>query len=329
MDKQKETLPVSGTILSQRDRKKILSVSLGIPSAKDTVLSRRDEMTKKQMISGALAAVFLISTACWVGIVLKNEKDKAAFEQLRDQVQATASHEKAPSDPPAEIQEDMAGPRVLPQYAKLHEQNPDMAGWIKIEGTNLSYPVMYTPDDVEYYLRKDFYKNDSIAGTPFIGYDCTLDPRSDNLLLYGHNMKSGDTMFTPLLSYQEQSFWREHPVIQFDTLYETGKYDIVAVFHVTADAGNGHFAFYNFTDAENEEEFYTFVDTCKELSLYDTGVTASYGDELITLTTCNFYSENGRFVVVARLKMTNDTASQSNGRATAFCPNPLKHRSAV
>lgn len=174
-----------------------------------------------------------------------------------------------------------------------------MAGWIEIEETKLSYPVMYTPDDVEYYLRRAFDETDSIAGTPFIGYDCLLEPRSDNLLIYGHNMKNG-TMFTTILSYKDKTFWEKHPIIKFDTLYEENQYEIMATFYVTANVGNGHFEFYNFTNAESEEEFNKFIDTCKELSLYDTGITAKYGDDLITLSTCSYHSTNGRFVVVAR-----------------------------
>lgn len=242
--------------------------------------------------------ICFISAICFIGTAIKNAEEKEAFETLNKQVKEQLKlDDKIQLEEPVETELDK--PQILPQYKELHEQNPDMAGWIEIEGTKLSYPVMYTPNDVEYYLRRDFEKNDSIAGTPFIGYDCTLEPCSDNLLLYGHNMKNG-TMFTTILSYKGKDFWQESPTIQFDTLYETGEYEVMAAFYVTASVGNGHFEFYNFTNAKDEEEFNKFVDTCKELSLYDTGVTAAYGDKLITLVTCSYHSENGRFVVVAR-----------------------------
>ena len=257
-------------------------------------------MIKRRILCGIFAVICLISTTLFIHAVIKNAEEKKAFEALDEQVKSRPELvEPLQSEEPADTHEELPEPEILPQYKEPHEQNPDMAGWIEIEGTELSYPVMYTPDDVEYYLKRAFDKTDSAAGTPFIGYDCSLEPRSDNLLLYGHHMKDG-TMFTTILSYKDKSFWEEHPVIRFDTLYEIGNYEVMAAFYVTANVGNGHFEFYNFTNAGSAEEFTTFVDTSKEQSLYDTGITAEYGDDLITLSTCSYHSENGRFVVVAR-----------------------------
>ena len=112
-------------------------------------------------------------------------------------------------------------------------------------------------------------------------------------------MKNG-TMFSDLEKYADESFFSEHRYIRFDTLSDYGTYEIFAVFRTTAYSDNG-FKYYNFVDAEDTEDFNSFVEKYKELSLYDTGVTAEYGDKLLTLSTCEYTRTNGRFVVVAKL----------------------------
>ena len=102
-----------------------------------------------------------------------------------------------------------------------------------------------------------------------------------------------------LEDYKSQSFYEEHKTIQFDTLTEQTEYEIVAVFKTVAYSSEG-FRYYDFVDAENEEDFNSYTGKCKELALYDTGVTAGYGDRLITLSTCEYSAQNGRLVVVAK-----------------------------
>ncbi len=202
----------------------------------------------------------------------------------------------APSAAPTEKQ-------MLPAMQTLYEQNSDLAGWITIERTEVDYPVMYTPEDGEYYLYRNFEKEDDPTkeGCLFIDKNCTVEPRSTNLLIHGHNMKNG-TMFHTLISYQDEAFYKEHPTIRYSTLYEEEEYEIAAVFlsKIYKKSETDVFKFYQFYDAQTEAEFDEFVRSVKELELYETGVTPEYGDELITLTTCEYSQENGRMVVVAR-----------------------------
>lgn len=193
-------------------------------------------------------------------------------------------------------------PVMLEHMAQLYEKNPDVAGWITIEGTVVDYPVMYTPQDPEKYLRRDFDGNDSRGGVPFMEDACSIDPESDNLIIYGHNMKNG-TMFRTLMSYTEEEFWKEHPQIQYSTLYETRTYDILAAFYDRVYYKyEDVFKFYQFIDAEHEDAYQEAISYYKTHALYDTGITAAYGDRLLTLVTCAYHEENGRFVVVARQK---------------------------
>ena len=188
---------------------------------------------------------------------------------------------------------------VLEEYAQLYQTNSDLAGWISIDGTIINYPVMHKPESLNYYLYRDFYKKYSNGGSLYVREDCDVNKPSDNVTIYGHNMKISGTMFHQLLDYTDEKFWQEHQYIRFDTLSERHTYQIMAVFKTSANVDEG-FAYHLFINADSETEFDTFVSTCKELAFYETGVTASYGDKLITLSTCEYTLDNGRLVVVAK-----------------------------
>ena len=193
-------------------------------------------------------------------------------------------------------------PVMLPDMAARYAENPDIAGWITIEGTVLDYPVMYTPEDGEKYIYANFEGKWNANGLPFIEDDCTLDPESDNLIIYGHNMNSG-AMFASLMKYKNKAYWEQYPVIKFKTLYEEREYEIIAafedrVYYKYEDC----FKFYQFIDAKDEAHYQEAITYFKEHCPYDTGLDAQYGDRLITLVTCAYHVEDGRFVVVAREK---------------------------
>jgi len=184
------------------------------------------------------------------------------------------------------------------KYAPVYEQNSDLVGWITIDGTSINYPVMQTKDEPDFYLNHGFDKSYSDYGVPYVQEDCDI-LTSDNLVIYGHNMKNG-TMFSDLEKYANEWFFSEYRYIRFDTLSELGTYEIIAVFRTVAYSSEG-FKYYNFVNADDTSDFNNYIEKCKQLSLYDTGVTAEYGDKLLTLSTCEYTRTNGRFVVVAKL----------------------------
>lgn len=201
--------------------------------------------------------------------------------------------ESAPTKPEYE-----EGYDFLPWYQELHAENPDMVGWLQIDGTKINYPVMQTTlDNPNYYLYRDFDKNDSVRGSIYAAEICDVFAPSDNITLFGHNMKDG-SMFAYLGNYHEKSTWENNPMIFFDTLTESHVYQIFAVFK-TSGTDNVGFAYHLMANAENETEFNQFVATCKELAFYDTGITPVYGDKLLCLSTCEYTINNGRFVVAA------------------------------
>ena len=191
-------------------------------------------------------------------------------------------------------------PVILPELAEIYADNPDLVGWITIEGTVLDYPVMYTPENGEKYLYKNINGNFDVNGLPFIEDGCSMDPESDNIIIYGHNMNSGK-MFASLMKYAKKDYWEEHPTIRFSTLYEEREYKIIAAFYDRVYYKyEDCFKFYQFIDAKDEAHFEEAISYFKENAEYDTGVTAEYGDRLITLVTCAYHVKNGRFVVVAK-----------------------------
>lgn len=184
------------------------------------------------------------------------------------------------------------------KYAAVYEQNTDFVGWVSIPGTGIDYPVMQTVNEPNYYLKRGFDKGYSDYGVPYVQENCILGI-SDNVVIYGHHMNNG-TMFADLCKYESRDFYEAHKTIYFDTLESFGTYEIVAVFKTVAYSESG-FKYYHFVDAESEADFAEFIDRCKALSLYDTGVTAEYGDRLLTLSTCEYSRTNGRMVIVAKL----------------------------
>ena len=199
-----------------------------------------------------------------------------------------------PEDP-VEDQVNEAG--ILVEYAPLYEMNPDMAGWIAIDGTKINYPVMHTPDRKDHYLQRSFDGNYSAWGCIYAWEDCDLEAPSDNVTLFGHHMKDG-SMFAGLDGYMEQEFWEEHQFIRFDTLREHHTYAVFAVFTTTASKGKG-FAYHEFVDAADEDAFDAFIAQCLSLSAYDTGIRPEYGDKILCLSTCEYSQQNGRLVVAA------------------------------
>lgn len=175
-----------------------------------------------------------------------------------------------------------------------------MVGWILIEDTNIDYPVMQTPTDPTYYLKHDFEKNYTDYGCPFMQANCDALAPSDNLIIYGHNMKDG-SMFADLAKYRSKDFWQAHKTVWFDTELGSSAYEIFAVIHTTVQAdATDAFPFYRFANAASPEDFADYVSACKARALYDTGIFAEYGDKLLTLSTCDNITDNGRLLVIAK-----------------------------
>lgn len=189
---------------------------------------------------------------------------------------------------------------MLMEYSELYARNPDLVGWIRIDGTKLDNPVVQTPDRPNFYLDHDFDGNSSAWGAIYAREECNINEPSDNITLYGHNMRDG-SMFAVLHDYwNNEETLKNNPLIFFDTLYEYHVYKIFSVFKTSANLGEG-FPYHNMIEASDKADFDNFVSKCKELSKYDTGITPQYGDKIICLSTCEYDlpGNNGRLVLAA------------------------------
>ena len=189
---------------------------------------------------------------------------------------------------------------ILPELTGLYAENPDLVGILEVVGTDINYPVVQTPSDPEYYLRRDFYGEDSTAGTLFVDYRCDIVNPTTNTIIYGHNMRSG-TMFGGLKRYLKQDYYQSHKTIIFKTLYEEQEYEIVGVgLSAVGYDDDENYKYYNFINAVTGSELKEFLDNIQSLSVYDETIDISATDKILTLSTCNTYTEDGRMFVVAK-----------------------------
>lgn len=190
---------------------------------------------------------------------------------------------------------------ILKQYEDLYKQNKDLAGWLKIEGTNVDYPVLQTgTSDPAYYLHYDFHKKQSDSGSLFLDSRNDFVNRDTNLIIYGHNMKD-NSMFGSLKSYMQEDYFKAHQKLEFDTIYEKARYKIVAVCLSKVSYQDDYaFRYYNFLNADNKEDFNAYLANVQQLAVVGQVTDISYGDELLTLSTCNNYTEGGRLFLIAK-----------------------------
>lgn len=238
----------------------------------------------------------------------KQEELYENLAQIVEQAEPTPETEAIPEAGP-EVEPDAAMPTtppesvepvILSEYAQLYEHNNDLVGWLRIEDTRINYPVVQSPDSPNFYLNHNFDKAKTQYGCPYMAEVCDVNKPSDNLIIYGHHQKNG-TMFSDLKKFCKKSFWENHKTFSFDTIYEKQTYEIVTVFKTVVYTNSpDEFRYYQFTDAKTPEQFDEYIARCKEKELYDTGVSAEYGDKLITLSTCEYSSKNGRLVLVAK-----------------------------
>ena len=205
-----------------------------------------------------------------------------------------------PTEAPTETVPAETEPVMLDYMEKLYKKNQDVAAYVKIDGTKIDNPVVYTPDNQNKYLYTNLDGAYSYAGEVIMDKRCTIDPESTNIILHGHNMNDG-SMFNNLLNYEKREYWEEHPIITYSTLYEEREYMVIAAFRDQIYAPKEEvFRYYEFTNPQTEEEFNEGMAYIMERAAYDTGLTAEFGDRLLFLSTCAYHVNDGRFVLLAK-----------------------------
>ncbi len=261
------------------------------------VLKKR-EQKRKMLIAGCLF-MCIISFGYLGAYYQVSAKSAREFEELSALKEAGKQSSNTKEVRIHYTDDSVETPDILPEYSLIHQKNQRLIGWVKIADTIIDYPVMQTVNN-EYYLDHNFNQEKDRNGCIFMDYQCDVVKGCDNIILYGHHMKSGK-MFGTLNRYSKESYYEEHPTIQFDTIYEKGTYQVMYVFRSKVYSEEEvTFKYYQFINAASEKEFNSAMIEMAELSLYDTGVTAEYGDQLLTLSTCDYQEKKGRFVVVAK-----------------------------
>ena len=268
--------------------------------------------TKRRIIYYSIytiLALLIILSIIYIANNLLSKKQAIQESQLLDKIEIDENQVKEANETTEEanittqenIEEtiNQQTERIL-KVQKLQEENSDIVGWLEIEGTSINYPVLQGTDN-EYYMTHNYKKQKSKNGSIFLTKDYDWSIPSSNLLIYGHNLNNG-TMFQELLKYVKEEFYKEHPIIRFTTNKEDAEYEIISVFksRVYYKTEKNVFRYYFFVNANSEAEYNEFVQNAKKASLYDIDKTAKFGDQLITLSTCSYHVEDGRFAVVGR-----------------------------
>ena len=322
---QKEKLSLSGkssdgknrTGKSEDDVDRVLSRAEIIkqqqkkdPDIKKKAAAKLRKKKRANAILNALLVFFILvflGSGAYLGLYFyKIHKAQSGFDDLksliRDSSKDKGDEGESTVDPDMVVPKyvNIDGVSVQEKFADLYTRNHEFVGWLTVDGTNIDYPVMHTPDDEEKYLRRDFDGNSSSSGTLFVAAASDPIAPSDNVIIYGHNMKAG-TMFHSLLNFEKKEYYEEHKLIEFDTIEEDAQYEVIAAFRTKIDESDPNlYKYYEFHNASSEEEFNEYVTKVKSMTPYEIEATAKYGDKLITLSTCAYHAEEGRYVIVAK-----------------------------
>ena len=272
-------------------------------------MTNRAQIRLLNIMTAVCVLIAAVSGILMAGEVADSRANKALLESL---AQAAVVKDKSTSDDAvrgslternASVMQNEEEPLLdlrkkrQEHYAGLKEENPDMAGWISIEGSRIDYPVTQSIDRPDFYLTHNFQGKESGFGNPYLSEICDLTENPDNLILYGHHMKDG-SMFADLMNYTAEDYYKEHSTIRYDTLTELGDYRIIAVLYTLT--GEQETGLYRAMRASNREEYENYVSEAIQRSIYDTGLRASYGEKLLTLITCEYSKGDGRLVIVAK-----------------------------
>lgn len=252
-------------------------------------------ISKKVFVTGfIILSLVILAIIYWFFFIkpsILNARESKAISNIINEVDI--------ADVPQEVANGKTDMQL--KVSELKNQYPNMIGWIRIEGTNIDYPVMQWTDN-EHYLTYSYDGKKSKLGSIYLHKDADVNKPTSNFIIYGHNITTG-VMFNELLDYKKQSFYNDHKIIKFTTVNKDAEYEIISVFVSKIYNQNDNvFKYYKFINASNEVDYNNYISNVKKLSLYNTGINAKYGDQLITLTTCEYSQKNGRIVVVAKEK---------------------------
>ena len=254
--------------------------------------SKHSKNEKSNKLKKLFLAILVIILICCIGYICFYIRDYFKMKNSNNEIFNNINVDES-------LVQDEKTERMV-QIEELQKENNEVIGWLEIADTNINYPVLQSADN-EYYLTHNYKKETVTGGSLFLDKNFDMTNGSSNYLIYGHRNKQG-LMFEDLLKYTDKDFYNAHKTVRFTTIKDDSNYEILSIFYsrVYYKSETNVFRYYNFVNANNEQEYSDFVDNCKKASIYDTGINATYGDQLLTLSTCEYSQEDGRFVVIAK-----------------------------
>ena len=257
---------------------------------------KKQKMKLKDKVQfSIIIGIFAVIVSACVISILHNDMTASAednFRKLEQQVSVTVSDDdNRQVDDKSNTNIKNTSYSTGHNVSSLEKKNNECIGWLTVNDTGISYPVMQSTTDHQKYLNRDFNGNYSLSGTPFLDYRCSL--KSANMIIYGHHMNDGG-MFGALTNYTRKSYRDSHKTITFETRNGTKEYTVFSVMKTTVDDD-----WYKFIEAKSAEKFCKRICYAKENSLYTTGITPSASHKLLTLSTCTNESEEERLIVIA------------------------------
>lgn len=244
-------------------------------------------------ICGLIITVLVVSVISYVGI--SNYTSLKEVTKIQEKVKQTIEE--------AEVEEVVpeSNERVIKNtyISSLFSINPDVIGWLKVNNTNVDYPVVQ-PKELEkdeYYLKHNLYNEKDRNGWIFMDYRNSVYNLDANTIIYGHTMYYSNVMFGTLSKTYKKD-WYTNPdnlIISFNTLYETMNFEIFSIYKVPTTTD------YLTTYFETDDEFNKFVKLITDRSIHNFEVEVKPGDKILTLSTCS--GDSGRLVIHAKLKV--------------------------
>ncbi len=292
--------------MDEKNNKKSL---LGDEDIDEILREEKEKGKKARGVIGTILTVIILSICvggfCFSAYTLygyyRTYKDgEEEYEKLRayiqeeeddgDEEEANAKGEEKTKSKKSK-KETFAAPKV--NFAELKDINPDIVGWIKVQGTVMNYPIVQSGDNV-YYLKRTFEKKSNYSGAIFMDYLNEPDFSSDNTVLYGHNMKNGE-MFGSLQKYEKKDYVKNHKYIWIVTPEYDSKYEIFASYKTDERSEVYTLEFNSF---ESMDDYFRLA---KESSYFPSDSILIQDDKILTLSTCVSESDEGRRVVQAKL----------------------------
>ncbi len=298
----------------------------------DEMYREKDTRKKKKKMDPVSRVVLFISVIVFLGsggyLVYKyfgepylEQMELASYKKDYDSKEPSTTENGVWNNDDDNKEEERLTDGTLASFKTIRELNSDVVGWINVSNTLIDYPVVQSKDN-SFYLMHNVNKEYNSSGCPFLDYRNSVKPESTTriFIIYGHHRRNG-TMFAQLKNYNDLNFYKENPVIRFDTIYDRSEWIVFSNFRTTTTWETGTPFNYIQTEFKDDAEFLSFVSSIKKRSLITTPVEVNADDKILLLSTCSYEMSNWRMVIAAR--RVRDGESKIDVSTATVASDPL------